>query len=251
MIASKIKDSRFSVFTRGFLSLISSPLRFRNLPKSPDLVFIWIPKAAGTSIYTFLKNQIGCQKLKKQKEFLAFPNYGPVTFGHVSYNDLRALGTVSEKFHNSAFKFCFVRCPYARAVSLFNYLKMQNRISKNLQFDGFLDLVHCKRPSIGLYNSLGISQANPQTDWLFGEDNKLIVDHIFKVEDMLQFKLEFETRFGVSFDMDTNLNQSVGEFNLNDVYESKALMEKIELIYARDFEVLGYLKTSCQINTQI
>jgi len=251
VVASGIKDSRLSVFIRTLRSLVYS-FGTRS-PKYPDLVFVWIPKTAGSSVYNFLKNELGAKKLKKQKEFLAFSNYGPVTFGHVSYNDLRVLGSIGNKFHNSAFKFCFVRCPYARAVSLFNYLRSDKsgfRIPTNLGFDEFLDLVRTKRPPIGLYNSYGISQANPQTDWLIGIDNEILVDYIFRVEEMEQFKQEFKKSFGVSFDMDIKLNKSVGEFKLDDVFASKDLMEKIELIYDRDFEVLGYLKRSQLSNVQ-
>ena len=69
-----------------------------------NILFIWIPKTAGTSVFKSLNNNLDMQKRKRQKEFLSFPNKGAVTFGHVSYSNLLALGAVSQEFHLNSYK---------------------------------------------------------------------------------------------------------------------------------------------------
>ena len=175
------------------------------------------------------------QKRKKYKDFLSFPNKGPVTFGHVNYNDLRFLGVVSNDYHSRAYKFCFVRNPYARAVSLFNYLKKIQLISKNIEFENFLDDVYLRRPSIGLHNTLGLSQTNPQCDWIFDGD-QLLVDEIFRLEEL--------EKFNTKVNLDKKYNLSSDNLTFDKFIDNRSIIEKIEQIYSRDFDVLDYKRIS-------
>lgn len=161
-----IKNSRFSMLARCAYSNLSSIKINAKIKEDSDLLFIWIPKAAGTTIFSALEDTTGMQKRKKPTSFLSFPQKGAVTFGHVSYLSLLGIGAVSKRFHNSAYKFTVVRNPYERAVSLFNYFKQHGRIEQTVGFNSFLDAVALDRPPIGLYNVCGISQANPQADWV-------------------------------------------------------------------------------------
>jgi hypothetical protein len=132
-----------------------------------NAVFIWIPKTAGTSVFNALEAN-GCQKLKAPhhvKDY--FPQKGLVTFGHMSYLELLSHHYVSRQFDDTAFKFCFTRNPYSRAVSLFSYLKRIGRIPADTSFLSFcrtLDEKGCE--PIGLFNARGLSQCNPQVRWI-------------------------------------------------------------------------------------
>lgn len=238
----KLKYTRFSLFARAVESLFSTINLYGRHQKKPNLVFIWIPKTAGTSIYTFLNKNLSLLKLNNKRTIYSFPNYGPVTFSHVSYNSLRHAGIVSERFHDDSYKFAITRCPYDRAVSLFYYLKQLKKINENLCFEGFLDLVHKSRPPIGLYNSTGISQTNPQCDWLIGNDNEIIVDDIFKVEELEVFIKTMEEKYTIRNAKLENINQSLRDEARIRLLENSTNIELIELIYARDFDVLGYKK---------
>jgi hypothetical protein len=237
-----IKNTRFSVFVRSIYSNFLSINLNSNL-KVKNCLFIWIPKTAGTSIYMSLKNSLGMQNRKKQKYFLSFPNRGPVTFGHVSYLDLLALGAIGMDYHSASYKFTFVRNPYSRCVSLFNYLKQEKIINVKTEFEAFLDQVHLNRPPIGLYNTRGISQTNPQSDWVMGIDGKLIVDDVYKVEEIQAFVTKFNTKFGVSLNLKDKLNKSKKEITMDSIYQNSAALEKIRLIYKRDFDLFDYDET--------
>lgn len=230
------------MFCRTISSHLSS---FKINAKLGDkkILFIWIPKTAGTTIFKSLENVLGMQKRKRQKEFLSFPNKGIVTFGHVSYSSLLALGAVSEEYHLNSYKFCFVRNPYNRTISLFNYFIQEKIIDHKLEFEAFLDKIYLNRPPIGLYNTIGISQSNPQSDWIIGNNEKLLVDDIFKVEEIDKFNSFIEYKYKKRVDIKT-MNESKKVISLEKILENRSILEKIELIYARDFDLLNYKRIS-------
>ncbi|WP_417698442.1 sulfotransferase family 2 domain-containing protein, partial [Psychromonas sp.] len=74
---------------------------YRKYTRKYKCIFIHIPKTAGTSI---LMTLIGKDSLKD----------------HSNYYDFKRINSVKFKKY---YKFCFVRNPYDRAVSLYEYLK--------------------------------------------------------------------------------------------------------------------------------
>ena len=127
----------------------------------PDAVFIWIPKSAGTSVHA----AIGARKRKTLRSIrFGFCQRGIVTFSHIAYAQLLESRLVSESFNSRAFKFAIVRDPYDRAVSLYVYLRDKAGIVPVSW--SFLDLmrhlVDKGISPIGLYNTFGLSQCNPQ-----------------------------------------------------------------------------------------
>jgi len=135
----------------------------------PNAVFVWIPKSAGTSIYRAL-GKYGCQQILEVKSIRrCFPQRGIVTFGHIYYPELVRRGIVTTTFDSTAKKFAFVRNPYDRAVSLFFYLKRLKLVKEDSSFLQFCrKLVESGIPDIGLFNTDGLSQCNPQIRWVAG-----------------------------------------------------------------------------------
>ena len=237
-----INNSRFKLIAHIVQSILLSTFN-RKKAKGPNIVFIHIPKTGGTSIINELESKIGLQLLRKTSQFLTFTNKGPVSFGHVSYLNLLRLGIINNDFHKSSYKFCIVRNPYHRAVSLFNYSKDIKIIDRNIDFEHFLDDVYLKRPPIGIYNHLGISQSNPQVNWILDSDGKFLVDDIFKIEEVQKLIDTFKKKFNINLDI-KQYNQSNKHITFEEIAEKKSLIEKIEIIYGRDFELLGYKKIS-------
>jgi hypothetical protein len=205
-----------------------------------DAIFIWIPKNAGSSVHAILRGQ-GFVKLKSPRAVrLSFRNRGRVTFGHMAIGSLVEARLVSRQYVANAFKFAFTRNPYDRAISLYTYLSATRAFLPNWHsppdLRAFLRLLadgHYDR--IGLYNSRGLSQCSPQSDWL----RDTPADKLYRVEELGGFLDDIRDRWGISAPEIPHLNRSTSGRALNLAREDKLLIDKI---YAEDFEMLGYSK---------
>ncbi len=201
----------------------------------PKAVFIWIPKTAGTSVFSLL----GAPKLKSlHLARFRFPNRGIVTFGHMDYAELVRRGIVSASFDRSAFKFAFSRNPYERAVSLFDYVQRYGVLTEGGHFLSF-----CRRlaagecEDIGLYNVKGLSQCNPQTRWL----RDLDMDFVGRVDNLGEDSRRVAERLGLEFAATPHLNAS--ERRDYRAYYCEESRQIVEEFYAEDFRQLGYEKS--------
>ena len=197
-----------------------------------NAVFIWIPKTAGTSVYKSL-GAVRRKALPRIK--YRFANNGLYTFGHMDYIQLVEQGYVSNAYHESAYKFAFVRNPYDRAVSLFFYLKKVGTISIDETFLSF-----CRRLNeegyepIGLYNVSRLSQCNPQVRWV----EKIKMDFVGKLESIEKDLKTIFDDLGIEEVVLPKLNKSNrSEYSEYYCLESK---EIIELLYKEDFQNFGY-----------
>ena len=211
--------------------------------KSTNILFNWIPKSAGTSIFSFLDDKFGALKITSLSQVRNFKQQGCVTFGHLSYFHLRVLKLVQDSFHDNSFKFSFVRCPYSRSVSLYNYWISEKRMSSSVNFKEFMKAVHLKRPPIGLYNVVGLSQTNPQADWLVSGNGKTFVDKIYKLENLEEFTKDFAQKYNVEFEANKIFNKSPVYFTKKDLMKDSEAVGLVNMIYARDFHLLGYEMT--------
>ena len=240
-IRDRIKNSGFYFLFKTIISSFKG-IKINNKIRKPDLLFLWIPKTAGKAIFHELNIKLGMQKRKNQEEYLSFPNKGCVTFGHIYLLNLLHLGIISKNYFDSAYKFAFIRNPYDRAISLYNYLRMTKHIGE-INFDKFLDMVYLKRPQIGMYNHLTLSQTNPQVDWILDHNGEFLVDELFKIEEIPKFK----DRIYKKYNADLNIikkNESIKYISSQNILKDTAIIEKIEHIYARDFDILGFKKKS-------
>ena len=206
----------------------------------PNMVFVWIPKTAGTSLSAALEREVGMINLGwSLRHVKAFRNRGAVTFSHIDYQCLLRQGLVSKSFDQSAFKFTVVRDPYDRALSLYYYLKRTRRISGELV--EFLAEVQKNRPPIGIYNYLGISQANPQVDWITDDNGEFFVDKIYRFENMEQLRDDFRQMLQLP-DLDIgHVNRTERDLSMNEALLAHSeIVPLIEEIYARDFDMLNY-----------
>ena len=195
--------------------------------------FIWIPKTGGTTVTTVLdaKRMLELDEIK--------PAGGIVTYGHMDYGRLVAEGIVPK----ADYTFAFVRNPFARAVSLWAYIRSgKNRsvlasrdsLSPETTFLDFCRHLH-EIESIGLYNTRGLSQCNPQVRWI----ENVEIDHLGRTETLVDDLRVICRAIGrPAPPVLPRLNVSVqGGWKEHYCTESR---EIIEDIYAEDFAVLGY-----------
>ena len=208
--------------------------------KKPNIFFNWIPKCAGTSIFKFLKDEFGAIKINSLSKFRNFKQRGCVTFGHLSYIDLRAINLVQDSFHDNSYKFSFVRCPYSRSVSLYNYWINTRRMKSRVSFKDFMKTVHLRRGPIGIYNVNGLSQTNPQVDWLISGSGKFFTNKIYKIENLDDFIDDFSSRYKVNFCQKKKYNESKIYFSIEDLMQDPKAVALVNMIYVRDFHLLNY-----------
>jgi len=263
-----------------------------------DVIFIWIPKTAGTSVFHVFKKE-GCQKLKYLFEFANFKNQGFVTFNHVNIYKLIRNNIVSKDFFNNAFKFTFVRNPWERVVSLYFYRRLFHKYTRHLQsFSEFCkdlekrffkrnkilkfysineklklilikfcrlrfmfkflernkSLIYLiykffrnrlriwrfswgKIPQVGLHNSKGLSQANPQTNWLIDENGKIPIDFIGKFENLESDFQKLTKILGINAELPhlTRTDHKNYRYYYNEM--TKKIVEKI---YSKDISIFDY-----------
>ncbi|NLP58171.1 sulfotransferase family 2 domain-containing protein [Lutibacter sp. B1] len=101
------------------------------------VIFIHIPKTAGSSIFKFFHNDLNLDWQIPNYEVL----YGwcpkrKIHLQHATSKQLLDLGLVTEEQWNTYFKFTFVRNPWDRAYS--DYLWMQRDTNINDSFQNFI-----------------------------------------------------------------------------------------------------------------
>jgi len=204
-----------------------------------DAVFIWIPRTAGTSTYSVLARH-GCPNLKRlDKARYRFPQRGLVTFGHMDYVGLVESGVVSRSSHKRAFKFCFVRNPFDRTVSLFWYLKKMGDLHEKLSFDLFCRMIsEGAYDRIGPFNVNGLSQCNPQLKWILDSNGEPIVDFIGRFERLDEDFKKVAEVLGIDATLPV-MNQTRHNKPYEDYYTAET-RRLIEQAYREDLEFLNY-----------
>jgi hypothetical protein len=206
--------------------------------EKPNAVFLWIPKNAGTSIYSVLM-KYGCIKYKSAEAVkYAFPNRGLVTFCHMSYIELLNRGFINKVYDKYANKFCFVRNPYIRAVSLYEYLKKTNKVDRRISFETFCHILKdgaFEPPN--LVNTDGINQCNKQVAWIKNKNGEIFVDFIGRVESLHQ---DCSRLFNTLNIRETIPNLNRGAYSNWRLYYNRVTKFIVKMVYEEDFELLRY-----------
>jgi len=214
-------------------SHVAKAIHFLENRKNKNAVFIWIPKNAGTSIYKTLKKH-GCLKAKKVPRVkYRFSQRGIVTFGHMNYSQLVKQGYVNDRFDATAYKFCFSRNPYDRAISLYEYFK--GDFPEGTSFPDFIRKIteNGVRP-IGLFNSAGLSSCNPQVRWI----ENVKIDFYGTYENLGQdFNIVLRS-LGLPEMSLLHLNKSKRS-DYTDYYDFDT-KRRVEEFYKEDFEFFNY-----------
>jgi hypothetical protein len=213
----------------------------RRNRNNPPAIFVWIPKAAGTSLAAALETQ-GGQTLVSVKRIKSFQNKGVVTFGHIYLPALVEAGLASAEFVSRAFKFAIVRNPYDRLISLFEYLKRTNYLPKTTTFSILCHYVEERAvEEVGLINHDGLSQLNPQVTWLVDRRWRTMVDKIYRYEELWSSwpDIWHDIGFGDEPPDLPKLNESEGRREPHD-YFSESTISIAQKAFRNDFETLGY-----------
>jgi len=199
-----------------------------------NVVFIWIPKTGGTSIFKVLEHYGARKYLNINSVKENFNNDGIVTFGHICYSDLYKNGYISNEFHQKAYKFAFVRNPYSRMVSLYSYFIKMGRISSTTSFYEFCQKA-VNPEKIGLYNYKGYSQCNPQISWF----RNINLDFIGRFEKISSESKKLLSNLGMYKQHTLPHKNKSNHKHFFSYYDNNSL-ELINQFYHKDFKTLNY-----------
>lgn len=186
-----------------------------------QVIFIHIPKAAGTSIGKSL--------------------FGTGRTGHYTIDDYYKVNKDKAKKY---FKFTFVRNPYDRLVSAFFYLKQGgknisdiNFADENLsQIDTFEDFVMNWLSEKRVYSWI---HFYPQTHFTESKFPGNEIDFIGKLENIEEDIKKLSEAIGTDIEIKHH-NKSSRDNYLD--YYTEEMLDKVHQLYKKDFQIYGYEK---------
>jgi hypothetical protein len=192
-------------------------------------IFIAIPKTGTTSIRTQLKQtgvplipnpHLNILQVRDAINFFFLTKNLAVnkTFPSEKVKTYSQIKDESKIFFSNAFKFASVRNPWERAVSLF-YRKEGVRNQQSLSFDSFIEN-HFFASDTCVHPTLHKNQF----DWISDENEKILLDYIFKLENFSKAVRDINERTnGLIRLQDTvaNKNRSSRSSEYRDLYSDK------------------------------
>ena len=209
------------------------------------LLLIHIPKTAGTAIINssaFQNRWRGAAWGDANNEIeLDFNPDENLSFGHVDINEVKKRNIITDEQWNNYYKFCFVRNPWDRAVSLYEYRKTCPWDSRpDMSFGSFIFNLHNVK-KIGFYNEKGLSQCRPQADWIPKD-----IDYIGKLETIHSDveRIRQISRGYINPPKKENITRSRKNKHYREYFPNdsvgKYLREEVEEVYKEDIERFNY-----------
>ena len=200
-------------------------------------IFIHIPKTAGQSIETLFLDDLGL-KWSERASLLLRPNpnatLGPPRLAHLTITEYLTCGYTSRPIFDHYFKFCFVRNPWDRAVSMYKYLA-----NKTETFEEFLT------NGPGNPDSKLAYFFKPQTHYILDPNKRVKVDFIGNFETLKEDLDSIITRLHLNAKLKhVNSSRAIpsktnAHCSYRDFYCQKT-RKLIEKIYASDAKTFNY-----------
>jgi hypothetical protein len=191
------------------------------------IIFIHIPKTAGSSIEHLLRDE-GRYEL----DFIGVRN-GRSTHHYMGIE----LKMILKDLYPKYYKFSFVRNPYDRLISEYFWCRLKDVGHKfNKTFDEFLDYVEDVIKNKKFFKPIENDHFIPQYSFLFF-NNKLLVNNIFKYEDIETVAPLIKKRLKIKTTLQ-HLNKSVK----NEITLTQEQKDRIYNLYKIDFETFNYEK---------
>ena len=144
-----------------------------------NILFIWVPKTAGSSFHHVLRDKLNMQLYTEN--YHRFNNTGSVTFGHACVASLMEKRIIKPAYIKDAEIITCVRNPYDRFVSLFNDYKRTGRIAPKFSQWDFANTLRSVTRKPGLYNSRDFSMCADQCDWILPETSIIKLENLSRV----------------------------------------------------------------------
>ena len=225
-------------------------------------IFVHIPKNAGQSIEHVFLNLLNLD-WETRAPLLLRPNdkpeLGPPRLAHLRAHEYVHYRYLSQEVFDQYFKFTFVRNPWSRMISIYKYLKFNQKY----EFKSFLTKAFKNKVWRNEYWFV-----RPQSDFVYTEDEKLLVDFVGKFETLQDDFNDICTKIALAPTKIPHVNKSnvkpkpslhprrlikycnhqINQINLKriptfkkyqDYYDDESI-EIVAELYKRDIELFGY-----------
>lgn len=208
-------------FTQLKLKYFKTKFPYRSYCHRYQVIFVHIPKTAGTSVLELLMGE----KIRRD---------------HLPYSDYQK---AQGKLFISYFKFCFVRNPFDRLVSAYEYLKKGGNQNSDLYYK---ELINDKYPTFDSFVLDYLDQnkvysqllLKPQYTFIYNEKEVCMVDFVGRFE---RINDDFDI-IAKRIKIKNSLKKSNASKRLDykDYYNNQNVKEKVIKLYSKDFELLNY-----------
>ena len=222
-------------------------------------LFVHIPKCGGQSIEHMFLADLGlawkdksCLLMRKRKN----AEHGPPKLGHLIASDYVACGYIDASLFNAYYKFSIVRNPLKRLQSAYNYLGFRDLVSFSY-FVNHIVVSNLKNRDSWCWF------LRPQVDFILDKNQQLLVDDVFKIENLSDGIATIIERSGLSGQQLLHVNQSsqlglssrmlrATKLAIKEKLPFSAMLDRnsadcdqqtksrVEQLYAADYEYLGY-----------
>ena len=192
-----------------------------SLEKKPYVIFIHVPKAAGSSIKTSFRN---------------VPNF--LDWEHRSYYAFKYL--LGAQYFQS-FSFAFVRNPWDRLVSEYFFIKKRLNPLHQAFYDRYLskystfsDFVN---DWLSINNIFSYNFFIPQCHFITNSEQKIMVDYVARFENIESEIKVLSEKIGHSIEL-SHYNKT--EHDDYRSYYSQSAKEKVLMVYQKDIDLFQY-----------
>lgn len=209
--------------------------RFRRSFKKNGIWFVDIPRTGSTSIKTVLANRFGVDygKSYNRKEGglkeTMFPDHTEA---------VRVAGFVGSRLWSKAYSFAFVRNPWERFYSLYQYRIANGDFGESFSFREYV--LALRTPRFGRVKSPFCNHAYHlcMCDYIEDGNGDLMVDDVFRFEAREQALAALLERTGIDFSGVWRESTRKGE-DFREMYDDE-MSELVGDFYAADVERFGY-----------
>lgn len=203
-------------------------------------IFIHIPKCAGTSVSTFLNE--GKKLSWKEPNYELIHGYCPkrrIFMQHATADQLLEMESIPENIWESYFKFTFVRNPYDRAISDYNWLKKDQNIKGN--FKDYLNSKGVFKKYLEDKGELYYRGEHKYTQTSFFDiEGKLQMNYIGRFETIDSCMVNILNKLGGDKRLIGHENKSDKNLSHYSHYYSNSAKTLIDDIYFEDLKKLNY-----------
>ncbi len=210
------------MLVRIYHFLYGSRYPYRKYTHKYQTIFIHVPKVAGTSILTSLMGD-------------------KVNRDHLTYREFKQSNSF---LYDKYFKFCFVRNPYDRIVSVYEYLKSGGNQASDKYFQEIINNHYDTFESFVLeyLNAERIHEHvlfKPQYLFIYNEQGDSEVDFCGRYEKLEDDAYFVFKKLGVESSLPLK-NRTLKNSDIADYYKNKSVKEKVGSLYHKDFEIFSY-----------